>query len=524
MSGLPETTVGASLRLQRTIDRAELAMVAVEDDAFGEYSELVQRLIILLGPRADEDGPWLEAVRLLRGVRTRMTLCPGDASQAIAAMEIPEGWPERAIAELRPYGEPEALLVAQAWGEAQQMGDEERELGRALRTLVGGLQDVGRSRIVVRPRFITATADWLQSHLARAPAVVPASALMAEVDLDRLIVIGPASWFPEHLRALPRAAMTIVLSHSWVRDPSRSLAVLADLSGDEREVGPSVRSMTVGSSKVVRTSRIDSASLLPGFTEADLDRMARRVVALDGQNGNGRDQDLLVEARMFVLANSEVVFLPTADASRRDVAELTHEGVSVERLPVGELRVGMFLLVRRSGAADYLVEMADRLLRGDGEDADALRGAQSRWQQVLRTFVSERGLTPAGIELREVGVRLASPPNVSRWMSGESLGLRKDAHFRALLKHLGLQDEAGDILRMTRQLRNAHQRAGSRVRRLLVDRAEEMSPAALESAGHMDVELEKEEGGTLMLARIEQIAESTLMVPSGRIGIAMGAD
>lgn len=524
MSILPETSMGASLRLQRTIERAELAMVAVEDDAFGEYSELVQRLIILLGPRADEDGPWQEAVRLLRAVRTRMTLCPGDASEAIAAVDIPQGWPERAIAELRPYGEPEALLVAQAWGAAQQMGAEERELGRALRTLVGGLQDVGRSRIVVRPRFIAPTADWLQARVGRAPVVVPASALTAESDLDRVIVLGPASWFPEHLRALPRATMTIVLSHSWVRDPSRSLAVLADLSGDERDVGPSVRSTTVGSSKVVRTSRIDSASLLPGFTEADLDRMARRVVALDGESGGGRDQDMPVEARMFVLANGEVVFLPTADASRRDVAELTHEGVSVARLPVGELRLGMFLLVRRSGAADYLVEMADRLLRGDGEDADALREAQSRWQQVLRIYVSERGLTPAGIELRAAGVRLASPQNVSRWMSGESFGLRKDAHFRALLKHLGLQDEARGILNMTRRLRNAHQRAGSRVRGLLVDRAVKMSPVELDSAGHMDVELEKEEGGTLMLARIEQIAESTLMVPSGRVGIAIRVD
>jgi len=196
----------------------------------------------------------------------------------------------------------------------------------------------------------------------------------------------------------------------------------------------------------------------------------------------------------------------------------------VARVPVGELRTGMFLLVRRSGASDYLAEMADRLLAADGEDPAALRGAHARWQQALREFVTGRGPTSAAAELRDAGVKVANAPNVSRWMSGESLGLQKDAHFRALLKHLGLNDEARGILLMTKHLRNAHQRAGAKVRQLLVARAERMSPADLEAAGHVDVELEKEEGGTLMLARIEQIASSTVMVPSGRIGIATATD
>jgi hypothetical protein len=524
MTQLPETTVGTALMLQRTIDSAQLAMVAVEDDIFAEYSDLVQRLIIRLGPLADEDGPWQEPVRLLRGIRTRMTLWPGDAKAAVAAMELPSGWPDAAIGELRPFSEENALLVAQAWECVERMGPEERQLGRALRTLVGGLKDIGRSRVVVKPRFIEPTVAWLRSTTQRHPEVVSPSALSGDVDLDRLVVIGPASWFPEHLRSVPRAAMTIVLSHSWVRDPSSSVAALDGLTGDERDVGPQIVTRTFGASTVKRSLSIDADALLPGFSEADLGRMARRVLAIDSVPGSARGKDPVVEAKMYVLATGEVVFLPTDDASRRDVAELSHEGISVARVPVGDLRTGMFLLVRRSGASDYLAEMADRLLVTDGEDPRALRDAHSRWQHALREFVATRGPTRAATELRAAGVKVANASNVSRWMSGESLGLQKDANFRALLKHLGLQDEARGILLMTRHLRNAHQRAGARVRQLLVARAERMSPAELEAAGHMDVELEKEEGGTLMLARIEQVATSTVMVPSGRIGIATATD
>ena len=524
MTELPQTSIGAALALQRTIDSAQLAMVSVEDDAFAEYSELVQRLLISLGPLADEDGPWQEPVRLLRGIRTRMTLWPGDAQAAAAAMQLPDGWPDRAIGDLRPFSEENALLVAQAWECIERMGGDERQLGRAVRTIVGGLKDVGRSRIVVKSRFIEPTVGWLRSSTKRHPPVVPPSALGGDVDLDRVIVIGPASWFPEHLRSVPRAAMTIVLSHSWVRDPSASLAVLDGLTGEEQEVGPKVVTTTVGASTVRRSLRIDADALLPGFSEADLGRMARRVLAIDSIPGSAREKDPVIEARMYVLASGEVVFLPTDPASRRDVAELSHEGISIARIPVGELRTGMFLLVRRSGASDYLAEMADRLLATDGEDPKALRDTHSRWQHALREFVATRGPTKAAVELRAAGVKVANAPNVSRWMSGESLGLQKDAHFRALLKHLGLQDEARGILLMTRHLRNAHQRAGARVRQLLVARAERMSPGDLESAGHMDVELEKEEGGTLMLARIEQVATSTVMVPSGRIGIATATD
>lgn len=524
MSAVPQTSVGAALALQRTIDGAQLAMVSVEDDAFAEYSDIVQRLIIRLGPLADEDGPWQEPVRLLRGVRTRMTLWPGDARAAAAAMELPSGWPGTTIGDLRPFSEENALLVAQAWECVERMGADERQLGSALRTLVGGLQDMGRSRVVVKSRFLEPTMAWLRDRTDRRPEVVSPSALGGAVDLDRLIVIGPASWYPEHLRSVPRAVMTIVLSHSWVRDPSASLAVLDGLTGDGRDVGPRVVTRTVGASTVKRDLRIDADALLPGFSEADLGRMARRVLAIDSVPGSAREKDPVVESRMYVLASGEVVFLPTDDASRRDVAELSHDGINVARVLVGELRTGMFLLVRRSGAADYLAEMADRILASDGEDPRSLRDAHARWQRALRDFVATRGPTAAAVELREAGVKVANAPNVSRWMSGESLGLQKDAHFRALLKHLGLQDEARGILLMTKHLRNAHQRAGSKVRQLLVARAERMSPADLEAAGHMDVELEKEEGGTLMLARIEQIATSTVMVPSGRIGIATATD
>lgn len=520
MTPLPETTIGAALALQRTMNTAQLVNVGIGDDDFEEYSGLVQRLIILLGARADEDGPWQDAVRILKGLRTTLTLWPGDATDAMRSMELPDGWPDRAVAELRAFGETEALIIAQAWAVAQRMGSEERKLGEMLRLLVEVLPDVGRSRVVVKPRFLGLTTAWLQGRLKRIPAVVPQTALTREVDLERLIIVGPISWYADHLRALPRAERTFVLSHAWVKDRTNPVALLVDLSGDEREVGPTVIDKPVGTSRAAGELQIDATALLPGFSEADLERMARRVVALDRGDGAARDREETVEARMFVLASGEVVFLPTADGSRRDVAEPTPDGISVARIPVAQLRIGMFLLVRRSGAADHLVVMADRMLAETGEDPVALRRAHSRWQDVLREYVDARGLTPAADELRAAGVRVANSPNVSRWMSGESLGLQKDTHFRALLKHLGLQDEAREILRMTRLLRRAHQVAGARVRSLLVERAERMFPAELEAAGHVDVELEKQDGGTLMLARIEQIAESTVAVPFARIGVA----
>ena len=524
MTALGETPVGAAFALQRTMDTAELIKVGVQDDDFAEYSDLVQRLIILLGARADEDGPWQDSVRILKGLRSTLTLWPGDVMAALRTIELPAGWPDQAVARLRAFGEAEALLVGQAWAVAQRMGSDERRLGEILRRLIQVLPDVGQARVIVKPRFVGSTTEWLRQRLDHVPAVVPQTALGDEVDLERLIIIGPMSWYADHLRALPRAKRTFVLSHAWVKDRTNPVALLADLSGDEREVGPTLVQKSIGTSRATREIRIDATALLPGFSEADLERMARRVVALDRGEGASQDREESVEARMFVLASGEVVFLPTADGSRRDVAEPTSAGVSIARIPVALLGVGMFLLVRRSGAADHLAVMADRMLAAAGEDPAELRRAHSRWQDVLRQYVDARGLAQAADELRAAGVRVANPQNVSRWMSGEGLGLQKDTHFRALLKQLGLHSEARSILQMTRLLRRAHQSAGARVRALLVERAEQMSPAELEAAGHVDVELEEEDGGTLMLARIEQVADATVHVPVGRIGVATEVD
>jgi hypothetical protein len=520
MTRLPQTSLGAAFALQRTIDRARIVMVGVEDDLFGEFSELVQRLIIRLGPRADEDGPWEDAVRTLRGIRSRLTLSPGDADSVVRMMELPAGWPDGTIGAVRPFGEEEAQLVERAWETVLRMGDGERELGRALRTVVSGLNDIGRSRIVVKPALVAATRAWLTEHTVRFPEVITSTALGGETELDRLVVVGPAGWFPDHLRTVPRAEMTFVLAHAWVKDRTAPTSLLEQLNGHVREVAAPVIEQSFGKRVSRPDLQLDATALLPGFSQSDLERMARRALTFESEGGGARVREDDVEARMFVLASGEVVFLPTNDASTRDVAESSHEGISVSRLLVGELKVGMFLLVRRTGAQDYLIEMADRLLAAQGEDPIALRRVHSRWQHALREFVSTRGPTIAAKELRAVGVMVANAPNVGRWMSGESLGLRKDAHFLALLKHLGLAEEARGILLMTRHLRYAHQSAGARLRQLLVDRAQRLSPAELEAAGHVDVELDREGGGTLMLARIEQIAEGTVMVPAGRIGLA----
>lgn len=320
---------------------------------------------------------------------------------------------------------------------------------------------------------------------------------------DRLILFGPATWYRDHVFASPKAASIDVIQFEWIRSDLPKTLILSEASTPH---SASRRTLSVTS----WTSASPRGIVAPSELLPDDISVSTQARPNDGGVESQRERAVLV-----ALETGHAAFVSAAEESRVLVIDESSGEPALERLSADELEAGMHLVLRTQGSADYLLDVADALLSGD---ASELRSDQRRWKGALEDKVLTRGVDRVSSQLREGGLGHATPSNVEYWCSDRNIALQDIASFGRLLRYCGMHSETERLWQQAERLRDAHVRAGGKIRQMLLDVLKKADLTALRKSGRMDFKLAVEGAGVLSALTIREIRTGTHSVPSRSIG------
>ncbi len=357
--------------------------------------------------------------------------------------------------------------------------------------------------VILETRLLPLAREALQSRVVtRRVDVVTLDELRDINTFERLILLGAAQWYPDHVFTAPRAPKILVLSHRWVRSRWRPRIWL---------IGANQRSQPPWGGEPTDEGETDPDEGWPGIDWAALERRASAVLAA----APGEEQDE-VQARLLALHGGQAVLLEEQEGATSLVIDLREdETARVTRVCTSELEPGMFVLLRTEGGGDYIVPVADLLL---GERAVEHRQAQREWKLRLRTFIQENDIGQVARWLRELGAVRADETNLRHWASDRGIATQDRGTFAAIMRLLHSEKDTDRYWGMMRTIRAAHLSAGMAIRKRLLQQVKIVDLARLRREGRFDFTLPKAEGGKLTALRVEARAPNTTLVPASRTG------
>jgi len=476
----------------------------VDHELFHQFCKMHRQLLRDLDESAQADH-WVNFLAILRRYRIPLSAAP-----------LPFNHPDIAPAmnepELRAFVARTARAYPSFAETTRKVADFLIELRRsadnplldALESLAG--RDGGSTVVLVRQsRLIAAVRDALRSRAeTRDFDAIGIGALGAAI-YDRVILVGSTRWYPSHVLTAPSAPVVEVVSYRWNR--SRWRPERAFLGSPE---SPSARDYEPSEPEE------EDVELDDTWPEIDWDRIAQRAAAAGGENDDAEGQEL-VEARLFSLEGGSAVFLHAAEGAKSLVIDPRADGNSrVKRIETDEIEPGVFVLLRTEGGGDYIVPVANWILR---DRADESRESQRQWKRLLRDQVMRKGALQVSLELIDLGSNRADEANVRNWMSERNIATQDKNDFAAIMWLVGLGAEIERRWEITRLIRAAHLRAGRIIGNRLLDQVGTASIYDLEREGRMDFALPEEEGGRLTAFRVEGRALRPTWVPASQVDV-----
>jgi hypothetical protein len=470
--------------------------------ALGEFSHALKRFKTLLGESLEEPY-WASFIRPLkrylfdlsaapwpaRGLQEYTRLCQRNAAGQVERFHL-----------MNPsLVEPARALVSAL--DAIALCDHDPVL-EELQVIANGVKDsqiaaiiITESRLVSTAREAIATAP----DYAQWPVLVPRNVRRLDT-YDCFSVIGSPSWYrrAKYIFSAPRASAIHILCYDWMSiqwQPESALAAPVKGSSEARQI------------------RIEYSPAIPGVTDedvipliADIDSVLKRA---ERESGNDSDHQP-VEARLLVLESDKGVFIESEGDATVLVIDL-NQGVDqrVRRIVHRNVEPGLYILLRTESGGNYIVPVADQIL---GNRAEELRERQQTWKARLRLAVRERGIDEVVKVLRDHGSTVASYQNLRNWMQERTIATNDRQDFFAIMELAGLSDEAQSYWDTMLAIRRAHQKAGSKIRRQLVEQVNKGDLAELERIGLMEFTLDEKTGGSLTAYRIKSMAERTVEV------------
>lgn len=324
---------------------------------------------------------------------------------------------------------------------------------------------------------------------------------------DQLIVIGPSRWFPESIFTAPRASQIDILIFDWIRDWWKPQNVFVS---PHKSSGPSNRNY-------ITVKERETSSRWDSIDPENLLIIVDKTSSLASVHNNLGDQDEYesVEAVCMFLEDDWAVLIEGSEGAKTlviDPDEVADRRIA--RILVKEIRSGMFILVRTGGGDDYIVPVADKIM---GPLAQRTREYQKRWKEFLRNYARRNGLLKTSIDLLDLGSGLANEVNVQNWMSPRSIRTQNYNDFLAIMKLVGLEEQAQEYWAMMKRINQAHQKAGFEIRKLLLEQIKDLDVEMLQKQGKMDFKLSSDDEGGITAFRVESMLPKTIKVPYSRI-------
>jgi hypothetical protein len=361
--------------------------------------------------------------------------------------------------------------------------------------------------LITRASFRSPVQEYLRARRHHAQ-IVSVTELAASARDGTLLVIGPAIWYPSFILLAPRASHITFVHYRWLRDNPPNAPVLphALYSKVSRKV---VRMSAVDERGLGSYLALDARDLLPPI---DWYSIAGSATV----SGAAVEDAEVVEAGLYLLADNRAVYLEAEAQCRAYIVDLDadDEQDRIRLESTVDVEPGMYVLLRSSGAGDYLQAFADQLLE---DRAKPLRALQRSWKQALRERVLLSGLESAITKLRMLGAARASTGNVRYWMAEDSIKTFAFGDFLAIMKFIGRSDDARQIWAAMVAIDNAHRRAGYQIRKLLQSEVLGSDLAQLQQQGWMAFALPGADSGELTVFRVEARAPETFWVHRPRL-------
>lgn len=475
--------------------------------ALGEFSLALKRFIKQLG-ESTEDPYWAAFIRSLKRHQFDLSAAPWPAGRLQErtrerqrdAMERLENCHLMYPALAEPARSVVATLDAVANCDHSSMLE-------GLEAIANGIQDGQKVAIVITESRLVDTARAAIATMpdyAQWPVLVPRNVRGPDT-YDCFVVIGSPSWYrrAKYIFSAPRASAIHVVCYDWM--------------SIRWQPEPALAAPTKGSAQA-RHIQFEYTPSVPGVTDedviplmADVDSLLRRIERERAVNGDHQ----LIEARLLVLEGDKGVFIEAEGDATVLVIDLNQGAEQRVRPSVHQdLERGLYILLRTEGGGDYIVPVADQIL---GDQAEDLRDRQVTWKARLRLAVKKNGIDETVESLHHYGSTVASHQNLRNWMKDRTIATNDPQDFFAIMELVGLRGEAQSYWNAMLTIRRAHQRAGRKIRRQLVEQVNKSDLAELERIGMMEFTLDEKTGGSLTAYRIKSVAERTVEVMPYRI-------
>lgn len=323
---------------------------------------------------------------------------------------------------------------------------------------------------------------------------------------QRIFLIGPPSWFPDHVLSAPRAPEIHVITYRWLsRQWEPRKALLGSMMSFEEPVPQNHLSQSI------------KEQPLENWPEPDWEEISRRAYSSVEHVKHGE----LVEARLFFLGEGLALFLDVSNRSTSLVIDPdADDDAKVQRVLSDEIQAGAFLLRRTESGGDYIPPLADQIL---GSHAPVVRAMQREWKEGLRKAVNESAQSEANLRLLDVSLQLidlgaarADEANLRYWLSSRNIKTRDKKDFNAIMKLIGLASDIDRYWVAMRKIMAAHHQAGRRIRRSLLERVRAVDSFQL--GGRFDFALPENEGGKLTAFLVEGRAPGRSLIPASQEG------
>lgn len=467
---------------------------------------------------------WKPFLRQLRRYRFELSSCPlppphsgFDAGQVLDSLEVHL----RQCHRLYQHHASDAHAVLDAAIHLSKL--DTNPLLDVIVDTCGASGGSGTALLVKESRRSTAISEVLAGTTAADVKVLGIHQLREDSTYGRLIVLGPAAWYPAWVFSAPRAYGVDYISCSWMScdwRPDFALVSTQSLILGRHTLGKSSGSHAspAGAPRVVEESRLAAQEVLP---VVDWDAISAQF---ERHSAPGSVQEEVV-ARLFLLEGDVAVFLEAGESTKALVIDLEEDapeeddgggGRQFARMLVQDIEPGMFVLLRTSGGGDYLLPLADKFL---GAQAERARERQRHWKSLLRDIVAREGLLATSIRLLDLGAVRADETNLRNWLSARNIRPHDKADFDAIMKLTGLESLVPEYWKNTAAIYRAHQRAGFQIRRLLLKQAKDIDFEELAKTGRVDIELPEADAGSLSVFRVLAISEREYVVQTSQLGV-----
>lgn len=482
-----------------------IAMHLAQYPELGKFSKALYRFAGSLGDMAT-DSYWGPAMRRLKLLQFDLCAAPFSAKYIEDRCSSTVAWLQEYLqpsSSMYPRAAEDGLSVCELLEDV--CGNPRAPLLEKLRELVGAPEGIKIAILIGEPRLIPPTQDQLRLHkeLSDCEVIAPAN-LREGVIGEMLLAIGPPQWFPEYVFMAPRAPKVAILAYDWMRiwwKPAELFMAPFAGSGIVEEV--------ILQHKGEEDEGIDPEALVPAID-------FKQVFAAGVGRAPARDEDEAVEARAYVLDQGWAVLLEAGETSSALVVDLD-ENLSdrVRRIRAREIERGTYILLRTSGGGDYIVPVANRIL---ADFESTARQHQRDWKVRLRTLFRKHGPAHVTENLRRLGSVRANDTNLHNWMSERNIRTQDPEDFTAIMRLIGLGEQAEEYWRIMGLIDKAHKMAGFRIRRLLLEEVDRMDLQGLERIGMMTIELPDKDAGSLGIFRVLSVSPTVELVPASDIG------